>query len=153
MNNDALEVKFMSVTNDSDYMPRYATIDDACMDLKACLNTPVITIEPGDTKLISAGIKVSVPVNHVMMMFVRSSIGIKKHLCLANGAGIIDSGYRGEIMMALHNFGKETITINDKDRVCQFLIMPRPILNLVEEMNEEKFNRGNRGGGIGSTGV
>ena len=88
-----------------------------------------------------------------MMMFVRSSIGIKKHLCLANGTGIIDAGYRDEVIMALHNFGKEPIEINDLDRVCQFMIIPRPVLNLVEETNSDKFNRGNRGGGIGSTGV
>lgn len=153
MTDDALEVKFMNMTHDSENMPKYATLYDACLDLRAHLDNATITIKPGETVKIGTRLKIAVPVGYVMMMFVRSSIGIKKHLCLANGTGIIDSGYRDEVIMALHNFGKEPIEINDLDRVCQFMIIPRPALNLVEETDSDKFNRGNRGGGIGSTGV
>ena len=153
MTNDALEVKFMNMTHDSDNIPKYATINDACMDLRAHLDDATITIKPGETVKISSGIKVAVPIGYVMMMFVRSSLGIKKHLCLANGTGIIDAGYRDEVIMVLHNFGKEPVEIMDGDRVCQFMIIPRPAINLVEETDSNKFNQGNRGGGIGSTGV
>ena len=153
MIDDALEVKFMNMTHDSENMPKYATLYDACLDLRAHLDDATITIKPGETVKIGTRLKIAVPIGYVMMMFVRSSIGIKKHLCLANGTGIIDSGYRDEVIMALHNFGKEPIEINDLDRVCQFMIIPRPALNLVEETDSDKFNRGNRGGGIGSTGV
>lgn len=153
MTDDALEVKFMNMTHDSENMPKYATLNDACLDLRAHLDNATITIKPGETVKIGTRLKIAVPVGYVMMMFVRSSIGIKKHLRLANGTGIIDSGYRDEVIMALHNFGKEPIEINDLDRVCQFMIIPVPALNLVEETNSDKFNRGNRGGGIGSTGV
>lgn len=147
-----LDVRFMNPTGSFDYVPHYATPNDACMDLKACMPDSTLIIEPGETAIVSSGIKVAVPEGHVMMMFVRSSIGIKKHLCLANGTGIIDSGYRDEVMMALHNFGKEPVKIADGDRVCQFMVLPRPEIQLVETFDEEVFNEGNRGGGIGSTG-
>lgn len=153
MTDDALEVKFMNMTHDLENIPKYATINDACLDLRAHLDNATITIKPGETVKIGTRLKIAVPVGYVMMMFVHSSIDIKKHLCLANGTNIINSGYRDEIIMALHNFGKEPIEINDLDRVCQFMIIPRPTLNLVEETNPDKFNRSNRGSGIGSTGV
>ena len=70
---------------------------------------------------------------------------------MANGTGIIDAGYRDEIIMALHNFGDEPINIEDGDRICQFLIIPRPFVNLIEATDED-LEFGNRGGGIGSTG-
>lgn len=134
------------------YKPTYANSTDACMDLKACIGENLgTTIQPGETKIIGSGVRCVIPEEHVMMMFVRSSTGIKKNLCLANGTGIIDAGYRDEIKMALHNFGKEPVTIEDGDRVCQFLILPRPFVTLVEATDED-LEFGNRGGGIGSTG-
>ena len=87
-----------------------------------------------------------------MKMYVRSSTGIKKNLCLANGTGIIDAGYRDEIIMALHNFGNDIVKIEDGDRLCQFIILPYPKLELEQVPDDEDFRNGDRGGGIGSTG-
>lgn len=151
---NTLQLNIINITEDDSYLPKYANESDACMDLKAYLpECSAIGILPGQTKLISTGIRVAVPENHVMMMFVRSSVGAKKNLCLANGTGIIDSGYRDEVIMALHNFGDSMQKVCDKDRVCQFMILPRPKVTLVEALNEEEFLQGDRGGGIGSTGV
>jgi dUTP pyrophosphatase len=164
--NKEIDLKIVSVHED--YLPKYANETDACMDIKAYIpptevfagnslldEMPAdnIIIPPGETVKVRTGIKVAIPEDYVMLMFVRSSTGIKKNLILANGTGIIDSGYRDEIIMALHNIGKEYVSINDKDRVCQFMIIPRPKINLniVEDNND--FRNGDRGGGIGSTGA
>ena len=109
-------------------------------------------INPGETKVINTGVQVAIPEGYVMKMYVRSSTGIKKHLCLANGTGIIDSGYRDEIKMALHNFGNESVTIEDGDRICQFIILPFPKVELEQMEDNKEFRHGDRGGGIGSTG-
>ena len=109
-------------------------------------------INPGETKVIHSGVQVAIPEGYVMKMYVRSSTGIKKHLCLANGTGIIDSGYRDEIKMALHNFGNELATIEDGDRICQFIILPFPKIELERTKDNDEFRNGDRGGGIGSTG-
>ena len=109
------------------YKPKYANNTDACMDIKAKLEN-TLTILPGEIIKVKTGLQVAVPEGYVMQMFVRSSTGIKKNLCLANGTGIIDAGYRDEIIMALYNFGPSPIEINDGDRLCQFIILPYPKL-------------------------
>ena len=142
----------LKIRVDEKYKPQYANETDACRDLKACIGKDMgLTILPGKTKLVGSGVRCVIPEGHVMMMFVRSSTGIKKHLKLANGTGIIDAGYRDEIMMALHNFGDEPINIEDGDRICQFLILPNPYVNLIDATDEDLL-QGDRGGGIGSTG-
>ena len=162
------QLKIKIVAEDR-YMPKYANDTDACMDLKARIlhktefdigpdptfdpYTPdSITIHPGETVKIHTGVKVAVPESYVMKMYVRSSIGIKRNLCLANGTGIIDSGYRDEIIMAIHNFGNEPQDICDGDRLCQFIILPYPKLELEQVKDDKNFRTGDRGGGIGSTG-
>ena len=144
------QMKIKIVAEDK-YMPKYANETDACMDLKAKLDEPIL-IEPGETKVIPSGVQVAIPEGYVMKMYVRSSTGIKKQLCLANGTGIIDSGYRDEIKMALHNFGTGITRIEDGDRVCQFVIIPFPKIELEKTTDNDDFRNGDRGGGIGSTG-
>ena len=134
------------------YKPKYANNTDACMDIKAKLEN-TLTILPGEIIKVKTGLQVAVPEGYVMQMFVRSSTGSKKNLCLANGTGIIDAGYRDEIIMALYNFGPSPIEINDGDRLCQFIILPYPKLELEQVKDNEDFRTGDRGGGIGSTGV
>lgn len=147
-----MERTILKIRVDDKLKPAYANPTDACMDLKADIGEGMgTTIQPGETKIIGSGVRCAIPEGSVMMMFVRSSIGIKKHLCLANGTGIIDAGYRDEIKMALHNFGSEPVTIEHGERVCQFLILPRPEVVLVPAEDRD-LEEGDRGGGIGSTG-
>lgn len=147
-----LEVKMVA---EEKYKPVYANDTDACMDIKAKINNDLgsIVIQPGEIVKVNSGLQVDVPKDHIMQMFVRSSIGIKKNLCLANGTGIIDSGFKDEIIMALYNFGKKPQVIQNGDRICQFLIFPRPIIKPVFVEDNEDFRQGDRGGGIGSSGV
>lgn len=137
------------VCENEKYMPEYATEFDACMDLKACGD---YTVNPKSTKIIDTGIKFSVPKGYVMQMFVRSSVGIKHGCNLANSVGIIDSGFRQTLKVALYNRTNEPVEIKDGQRVAQFMVIPRPKINLVQVQDDEKFREGDRGGGIGSTG-
>lgn len=110
-----------------------------------------IVIWPGQVRKVPSGVQVAIPEGYVMKIYVRSSIGIKKNLRLANGTGIIDAGYRDEVIMALHNFGKEPVLIKDGDRICQFILLPFPKVELEIVEDNKDFRMGDRGGGIGST--
>lgn len=139
------------VCDDDKYLPTYANEDDACMDLRVRCNKETY-ISPKSTVIFGTGIKVSVPKDHVMLIFPRSSTGFKLHCRFANGTGIIDSGYRDEIKMAIHNFGDYSVNIQDGQRIAQFMIIPRPKIDLVRVNDNAEFRKGNRNGGIGSSG-
>ena len=134
------------------YKPSYANSTDACMDLKVKVEEGKSLIAPYTSKSFSTGIKVQVPEDHVMLIFPRSSTGFKLHCMLSNTTGIIDAGYRDEVRLALYNFGDSAVELEDGQRVAQMMIIPRPKINLIEVDDDEDFKKGNRGGGIGSTG-
>lgn len=138
----------LKIVADDKYMPSYATPLDACMDLKARGGT---VIKPNEKIVLGTGVQVSIPEGHVMLIFPRSSTGIKLHCMLSNTVGVIDSGYRDEIKMALYNFGDKEIVIEDGQRIAQFMIIPRPQLNLIKVIDDDNFRQNDRGGGIGST--
>lgn len=141
------------VCNDNDYMPQYANDTDACMDLKIRVDDEQHgLVAPGMCKVYGTGIKVAVPENHVMLIYPRSSTGFRLNCMMANTTGIVDTGYRDEVMLALHNFGDKAVQLQDKQRVAQFMIIPRPTVNLVQVEDDEVFRNGDRGGGTGSTG-
>ena len=153
-------MKLKMVVEDEKYKPTYANDTDACMDLKVKIDEDnennderVAFIMPKETKVFGTGVKVSIPLEHVMLIFPRSSTGIKLHCMLSNTTGVIDSGYRDEIRMAVTNFGNETVCLQDGQRLAQFMIIPRPKLKLEIVPDNEEFRQGDRLGGIGSTGV
>lgn len=156
-------MKLKIVCDDPKYLPAYANNTDSCMDIKIKIqevieidNEQTITttkfIKPNETMVFDTGIKVAIPDDYIMMIFPRSSTGIKLNCRLANSTGIIDSGYRDEIKIALTNFGKNSVIIADGQRVAQFVILPRPKIELVEVDDNADFRIGDRQGGIGSTG-
>lgn len=151
---DALQIKI--VCKDLKYLPVYATINDFCMDLKARMlqeDTKQITIEPGDYVAVGTGIQVAIPVGYGMICMPRSSTGIKLHCELENTLGIIDAGYRDEIKLVIRNKGTEAVTIEDGQRIAQMVVIERPVINWEIVEDNEKFRKGDRGGGFGSTGV
>ena len=130
--------------------PHYATAGAAAMDLCACIDAP-ITISAGARAVISTGIAIALPdAQHVALLFARSGLGIKKGICLANGVGVIDSDYRGEIRVGLANISAEDYTVMPGDRIAQLMIVPVvcPSVSFVDELDETE--RG--AGGLGSTG-
>lgn len=131
-------------------LPRFATGGAACMDLCACIESP-LTLAAGQRALVPTGIAIALPsADYVALVFARSGLGIKKGVCLSNGVGVIDSDYRGEIGVGLVNLGDEPYTIQPGDRIAQLMVVPvvQPTITVVDELDET--DRG--AGGFGSTG-
>jgi dUTP pyrophosphatase len=128
--------------------PYRATKDSACADLHACLDKPLI-IEAGECGFVPTGIAVELPQGYGGFMFVRSSFG-KRGLSLANGVGVIDADYRGEIGMLIMNHSDKPVTVNNGDRPAQLAVMPVALSEFVECDELSDTDRGV--GGFGSTG-
>ncbi len=130
-------------------LPTYGSAEAAGADLYACLDQPV-TIQPGETAWIGTGLALEVPKGCAGLVFARSSMGAKRGLAPANKVGVIDSDYRGEIRVVLLNHSRQPQTVENGERVAQFLITPvvTPAYVQVEELTDT--TRG--AGGFGSTG-
>ena len=130
-------------------LPAYGSAEAAGADLYACLEAPV-TIEPGKTAFIPTGIAMAVPVGCAGLIYARSVLAIKRGLAPANKVGVIDSDYRGEILVALHNHGAEAQTVEHGERVAQMVITPvlTPAYEVADSLSETERNAG----GFGSTG-
>ena len=121
------------------------------MDLHACLDGAV-TIPAGERRVIPTGLAIALPsADYVALVFARSGLGIKHGVAPANCVGVIDSDYRGEILVGLQNSGGSEFTIRPGDRIAQLMVVPvvQPRLRLVDELDET----GRGAGGFGSTGV
>ena len=130
--------------------PYYASAGAAAMDLHACVEGPVI-IPAGGRVTIPTGIAIALPsADYVALVFARSGLGIRQGVCLANGVGVIDSDYRGEIGVGLVNLGGSPYTVRPGDRIAQLMVTPvvQPTVVPVTELDETE--RGD--GGFGSTG-
>ncbi len=129
--------------------PRYASPGSAGADLCALLDAPE-SIAPGQTKLIPTGLKMEIPTGLAGMIFARSGLASKRGLAPANKVGVVDSDYRGEIMVALHNHGLEPQTVEPGERIAQLVLMPVVQAEFVPAESLEDTQRGE--GGFGSTG-
>ena len=130
--------------------PFYATPGSAAMALHACVDEAV-TIPAGGRAVIPTGLAIALPsADYVALVFARSGLGIKHGVAPANCVGVIDSDYRGEVMVGLQNSGKEDYTVSPGDRIAQLMITPvvQAQVRLVDELDETE--RG--AGGFGSTG-
>lgn len=130
-------------------LPAYAKPGDAAFDLRAAVEEP-ITIAPQHTEVFGTGVAVQIPDGHFGLLVPRSSLG-KRNLMIANTVGIIDSGYRGEIMVMLLNAGHETQTVEPNERLLQMIIVPFVQVPLEEVDELDDSARG--GGGLGSSGT
>lgn len=104
-------------------LPKYATDGSAGADLYACIDAE-ITIASGETFFIPTGISLAIPNGLVGLIFARSGLASKSGLAPANKVGVIDSDYRGELIVALHNHSKKPVTVKSGERVAQLVIMP-----------------------------
>lgn len=130
-------------------MPTYGTAYSAGADLYACLEAPV-TIEPGKTVMIPTGLAMELPAGFVGLIYARSSMGVKRGLAPANKVGVIDSDYRGEFMVALHNHGGQAQIVENGERIAQLVVAPVITPGFAEVDILSDTQRGT--GGFGSTG-
>ena len=131
-------------------IPKQATAGSAGYDLCACIDAPP-TIEPGERCVFPSGLAAEIPAGTAGFVFTRSGLGIKKGIHVTNGVGVIDSDYRGEIRIGLHNLSAEPYTVQPGERIAQMIIMPyfAPVIEEVTSLTET--DRG--AGGFGSTGT
>lgn len=134
-------------------MPAYATSGSAAVDMRAAIDEDApVTIAPGARAMIPTGMAISLEnANVVAILAARSGLAIKSGINLANGIGVIDSDYRGEICVGLYNSSDVPFTVHRGDRIAQLMFMPVYTANLIEVAALDETERGT--GGFGSTGV
>jgi dUTP pyrophosphatase len=133
-----------------EYLPRYATPGAAGLDLRACLDAPLV-LEPGSTHLVRTGLAIHLDdPGYAALILPRSGLGHKHGIVLGNLVGLIDSDYQGELMVSTWNRGATAFTLNPFERLAQLVIVPviQASFRLVEAFSES--SRG--AGGFGSTG-
>ncbi len=130
-------------------IPTYGSINAAGADLYACVDSAV-TVKASETVMIPTGISLELPEGYAGLIYARSGLASKKGLAPANKVGVIDSDYRGEVMVALHNHSKVDAEIEPNERIAQLVITPY-IMGIFSEVDElSETERG--AGGFGSTG-
>ena len=144
-----MEVKIKRL-NDNAIIPKYGTKFAAGADLYN-LDVEDVEILPGETALIHTGISMEIPVGYVGLIFARSGLATKRGLAPANKVGVIDSDYRGEIMVALHNHSSVSAIVEKGERVAQISIVPYLTAEFIEADDLTETQRGT--GGFGSTGT
>ena len=131
-------------------LPGYATAGAAGLDLRACIDAPLL-LAPGDVRLIPSGLAIHIgDPAYAAIILPRSGLGAKHGIVLGNLVGLIDSDYQGELKVSLWNRGNAAFTIQPLDRIAQLVLIPvlQLRLNVVDE-----FTHSERGtGGFGSTG-
>ncbi len=136
-------------------VPKLGSTFAAGSDLHAYIKDPnhigLISINPHETKFIHTGISLEIPNGLVGLVFARSGLSCKNGLAPANKVGVIDSDYRGEIMVALHNHSNTSVYIEHETRIAQIVFIPyvSPIFEEVAELSDT--DRGE--GGFGSSGI
>lgn len=130
-------------------LPSYGSAEAAGADLYACLDAPV-TVEPGQSVWIPTGIAMEVPKGHAGLIYARSGLACKRGLAPANKVGVVDSDYRGQVVVVLHNHGDQPQTLEHGERIAQMVITP--VLTPPYEQAEELTDSVRGSGGFGSTG-
>ena len=130
-------------------IPTYGSEFAAGADLYACLDG-ALTINPHETTLVHTGVAMEIPTGFAGLIYARSGIASKRGLAPANKVGVVDSDYRGEIMVALHNHSAIPQTIENGERIAQLVIAPYVVADFVLSDELDDTERG--AGGFGSTG-
>ena len=131
-------------------LPHYATSGAAGLDLRACVDAPLV-LQPGDSQLVSSGMAIHLgDPGYAAVILPRSGLGAKNGIVLGNLVGLIDSDYQGPLMISVWNRGKAAFAIQPLDRIAQLVVVP---VVQVELQVVEEFAASARGsGGFGSTG-
>ena len=144
-----LDVKLLDARM-AEHLPAYATPGSAGLDLRACLDAPLV-LEPGQTELIPTGLAIHIADPGLAAMILpRSGLGHKHGIVLGNLVGLIDSDYQGALMVSCWNRGRAAFTVQPMERIAQLVIVP---VVQASFRRVEDFGASGRGaGGFGSTG-
>ena len=130
-------------------LPTYGSAEAAGADLYACLENPVV-IKPGESAFIPTGLSMELPKGFAGLIYARSGLACKRGLAPANKVGVVDSDYRGEFIVVLHNHGNAPQEVSHGERIAQLVITPvfTPGFTEVKELTDTARSAG----GFGSTG-
>lgn len=131
-------------------VPKYSSNEAAGADLHLCNDGQDIELPPHTTILVHTQIALEMSKGIVGLVFARSGLATKRGVAPANKVGVIDSDYRGEIMIPLHNHTSETVIVEDGDRIAQIIFIPHLTADFIEVEELSESERGK--GGFGSTG-
>lgn len=139
-------------TDENAKIPTYGSEFAAGADLYAVIHNEENKVEiiPGETAFVDTGIAMEIPEGYVGLVYARSGLSCKQGLAPANKVGVIDSDYRGNIMVALYNQSNETRIVSEGDRIAQIIIQPVEQFGFKVTENLSNTARGN--GGFGSSG-
>jgi len=140
----------MRIRSLSGILPAYETEGSAGMDIRAMLEEPIV-LKPGTRALIPTGLFLEIPVGYEVQIRARSGLAVKHGIGLTNGVGTIDSDYRGEVKIALINWGEEPFTVENGDRIAQMVVARYERVELEPAETLSETERG--AGGFGHTGV
>lgn len=143
------KVRFKKLSENA-VVPSYGTAYSAGADLYSAMEEDVI-IAPETTEFIKTGIAIEIPEGLVGLIYARSGMACKKGLAPANKVGVVDSDYRGEIMVALYNHSDSAVTVAKGDRIAQLVLTPYIKADFEEADELDDTVRGD--GGFGSTGT
>lgn len=131
-------------------LPVYGSAEAAGADLYACLDADIV-VAPGESAFIPTGLAMEIPVGYAGLIYARSGLACKQGLAPANKVGVIDSDYRGEFVVVLHNHSSEPRTVAHGDRIAQLVITPvlTPVFTEVDNLSDTT----RAAGGFGSTGT
>lgn len=141
-------VKIKKLNQDA-ILPKYGTPFSAGADLYAC-EGKAIEIAPHESVFIHTGVAIELPEGTVGLVYARSGLACKRGIAPSNKVGVIDSDYRGEIIVSLHNHSDISVTIADKERIAQLVVTPYIVADFEETDELSESVRGE--GGFGSTG-
>lgn len=136
--------------NEKAIIPTLGSEYAAGSDLYACIDEP-ITIAPGETVMIKTGLAMEIPEGYAGLIYARSGLATKRGLAPANKVGVVDSDYRGEVMVALHNHSNVDATVEVSERIAQLVVTPFLSVAFSEVDELSKTVRG--AGGFGSSGT
>ena len=144
-----IKVNFKKLDKNA-HAPTYGSEYAAGADLYALTGGETLNFAPGETKMIRTGLAVEIPEGYAGLVYARSGIATKRGLAPANKVGVIDSDYRGEVMVSLHNHSGVCQEISDGERIAQLVITPFLAAEFCETDELSDTVRGE--GGFGSTG-
>ncbi len=143
------EIIFIKKLHPNAVIPSYGTEFAAGADLYACIDNP-ISIQPQETVLIPTGIALEIPAGYVGLIYARSGLAVKRGLAPANQVGVIDSDYRGELLVPLFNHSSDLQEVAPQERIAQIIFTPylKGFFTETDTLNDTK----RQDGGFGSTG-
>ena len=139
----------VKILREGAHLPTYGSLEAAGADLYACLEEKIV-IEPGASVFVPTGLAMEIPQGYAGLIYARSGLACKRGLAPANKVGVIDSDYRGEFIVVLHNHGSQPQEIDHGERIAQLVITPvfTPGFAEVTELTDTTRSTG----GFGSTG-